>query len=61
MQLFSEVSGGMLGLWAKKKPLESIIYPKVLLADANKGRKIEFLKKFITILFQKYGFILSDK
>jgi hypothetical protein len=44
---------------AKKKPLESIL-PKSTLADANKGRKIEFLKKFIIILSQKYGFILSD-
>jgi hypothetical protein len=30
------------------------------LADANKGRKIEFFEEIYNNLSQKYGFILSD-
>lgn len=56
-----EVSGGMLGLSGKEESVRINHLPKKsTLADANKGRKIEFFEEIYNNLLQKYGFILSD-
>jgi Transposase DDE domain/Domain of unknown function (DUF4372) len=56
-----EVSGGMLGLSGKEETVRINHLPKKsTLADANKGRKIEFFEEIYNNLLQKYSFVLSD-
>ena len=56
-----EVSGGMLGLSGKEETVRINHLPKKsTLADANKGRKIEFFEEIYNNLLKKYSFVLSD-
>jgi hypothetical protein len=47
---FFEVAGGMLGLSGKEETVRINHLPKSTLSDANKCRKVDFLKKFTTLL-----------
>ena len=52
-----EVSGGMLGLSGKEETVRINHLPrKSTLADANKGRKVEFFEEIYNNLIKKYGF-----
>ena len=56
-----EVSGGMLGLSGKEETVRINHLPKKsTLADANKGRKIDFFEEIYNNLLKKYSFVLSD-
>ena len=56
-----EVSGGMLGLSGKEETIRINHLPKKsTLADANKGRKIDFFEEIYNNLLKKYSFVLSD-
>lgn len=56
-----EVSGGMLGLSGKEETVRINHLPKKsTLADANKGRKVEFFEEIYNNLLKKYSFVLSD-
>ena len=56
-----EVSGGMVGLSGKEHTVRINHLPKKsTLADANKGRKVEFFEEIYNDLLKKYGFVLSD-
>lgn len=56
-----EVSGGMVGLSGKEHTVRINHLPKrSTLADANKGRKVEFFEEVYNELLKKYGFVLSD-
>ena len=56
-----EVSGGMVGLSGKEETVRINHLPKKsTLADANKGRKVEFFEEVYTNLLEKYSFVLSD-
>lgn len=56
-----EVSGGMLGLSGKEETVRINHLPKKsTLADANKGRKVEFFEDIYNELLKKYSFVLSD-
>lgn len=56
-----EVAGGMVGLSDKKETVRINHLPKKsTLADANKGRKVEFFEEIYNNLLKKYSFILSD-
>lgn len=56
-----EVSGGMVGLCGKEHTVRINHLPrKSTLADANKGRKIEFFEEIYNDLLKKYSFVLSD-
>ena len=56
-----EVSGAMLGLSGKTNSFQLSHIPKrSTLADANKGRKVEFFEEIYNKLLQEYGSILSD-
>jgi hypothetical protein len=56
-----EVAGGMVGLSDKKETVRINHLPKKsTLADANKGRKVEFFEEIYNNLLKKYSFVLSD-
>jgi Transposase DDE domain/Domain of unknown function (DUF4372) len=56
-----EVSGAMLGLSGKTNSFQLSHIPKrSTLADANKGRKVEFFEEIYNKLLQEYSSILSD-
>jgi hypothetical protein len=56
-----EVAGGMLGLSGKEETVRINHLPKKsTLADANKGRKVEFFEEVYNSLLIKYSFALSD-
>lgn len=56
-----EVTGGMLGLSGKEETVRINHLPKKsTLADANKGRKVEFFEEIYNNLLKKYSFVLSD-
>jgi len=56
-----EVSGRMVGLSGKEKTVRINHLPKKsTLADANKGRKVEFFKEIYNSLLKKYSFVISD-
>ncbi|WP_309607479.1 IS4 family transposase [Flavobacterium sp.] len=56
-----EVSGGMVGLSDKKETVRINHLPKKsTLADANKGRKVEFFEEIYNNLLKKYSFVFSD-
>ena len=56
-----EVTGGMVGLSDKKETVRINHLPKKsTLADANKGRKVEFFEEIYNNLLKKYSFVLSD-
>jgi hypothetical protein len=56
-----EVSGGMLGLSGKEETVRINHLPRrSTLADANKGRKVEFFEEIYNELLKKYSFVLSD-
>lgn len=56
-----EVAGGMVGLSDKKETVRINHLPKKsTLADANKGRKVEFFEEIYNNLLEKYSFVLSD-
>ncbi len=56
-----EVAGGMLGLSGKEETVRINHLPKKsTLADANKGRKVEFFEEIYNSLLIKYSFALSD-
>lgn len=56
-----EVSAGMVGLYDKKESVRINHLPKKsTLADANKGRNLEFFVEIYNELLKKYGFVLSD-
>jgi hypothetical protein len=56
-----EVAGGMVGLSDKKEMFRINHLPKKsTLADANKGRKVEFFEEIYNNLLKKYSFVLSD-
>ena len=56
-----EVAGGMLGLSGKAETVRINHLPKKsTLADANKGRKVEFFEEVYNSLLIKYSFALSD-
>jgi hypothetical protein len=56
-----EVSGGMLGLSGKEETVRINHLPKrSTLANANKGRKVEFFEEIYNNLLKKYSFVLSD-
>ncbi len=56
-----EVAGGMLGLSGKEETVRINHLPKKsTLADANKGRKVEFFEEVYNRLLVKYSFALSD-
>ena len=56
-----EVSVGMVGLSGKEHTVRINHLPKKsTLADANKGRKIEFFEEIYNDLLKKYSFVLSD-
>jgi hypothetical protein len=56
-----EVSGGMIGLSGKEETVRINHLPKKsTLADANKGRKVEFFEEIYNNLLEKHSFVLSD-
>ena len=56
-----EVAQGMLGLSGKEETVRINHLPKKsTLADANKGRKVEFFEEIYNNLLKKYSFVLSD-
>ena len=56
-----EVSGGMVGLSGKEETVRINHLPKKsTLADANKGRKVEFFQEIYNNLLEKHSFVLSD-
>ena len=56
-----EVAAGMIGLYDKKESVRINHLPKKsTLADANKGRKVEFFEEIYNELLKKYSFVLSD-
>jgi hypothetical protein len=56
-----EVAQGMLGLSGKEETVRINHLPKKsTLADANKGRKVEFFEEIYNNLLKKYSFVFSD-
>ncbi len=56
-----EVSGAMVGLSGKGETVRINHLPKKsTLADANKGRKVEFFEEIYNNLLEKHSFVLSD-
>ena len=56
-----EVAAGMVGLSGKEETVRINHLPKKsTLADANKGRKVEFFEEIYNNLLKKYSFVLSD-
>jgi hypothetical protein len=56
-----EVAGGMVGLSDKKEMFRINHLPKKsTLADANKGRKVEFFEEIYNNLLRKYSIVFSD-
>ena len=56
-----EVARGMVGLSDKKETVRiNHLTKKSTLADANKGRKVEFFEEIYNNLLKKYSFVLSD-
>jgi hypothetical protein len=56
-----EVASGMVGLSGKEETVRINHLPKrSTLADANKGRKVEFFEEIYNNLLKKYSFVLSD-
>jgi hypothetical protein len=56
-----EVAAGMMGLSGKEETVRINHLPKKsTLADANKGRKVEFFEEIYDNLLNKYSTVLSD-